>query len=383
MPFEVAEREGVDRRRRVAAARAGRVAAGGVVEIADPAAGGRVESGRRREAGVRPQGAVAAQIDRVVGAGDRRDRHRDLGLERKGEQRAAELDDRSRLQIEGEIAGLDEGDGIRVGLGEVAANDVCKRAGLREGDRPGGADHGHRLDPAAAVRRDLDREVVRSGEAEFGAAGIAGLEHEGRVVCRRRLGQAHAHVAVAFVAGGEQYRVAFHRQPVGGVGRGVDAQHAHGGGQVGRRQRLPVGAAPGDEHGLVDKPSVPAGARRVKHPFAVLPRDDVVLVELPGAGGVRADDVAVAVRGIVGGRGKVAVENRELHERIQCADRFVVGDVGLRLLRQDVGNVEYGRAVHVASVSSGGAVSTASAQLCRGNDRRSEQAGDGFVFPAG
>ena len=117
-----------------------------------------------------------------------------------------------------------------------------------------------------------------------------------------------------------------------------------------RARRDPVRAVPEEELVLVREPRAPALARRVEGPGAVLPRRDFAGLARPGAGRAGGDDVAVAVGGGAGWAREVLVEDHQLHEGVERAQRLVVRDVLLGLGRDDVGQDQVGRAVHALRV---------------------------------
>src|SRR5690606_14980409 len=87
----------------------------------------------------------------------------------------------------------------------------------------------------------------------------------------------------------------------------------------------------------------------VEHPAIVLPRGNAVLLPLPCAQRGRADNVPVALPGFGGRLGTVAVDDAELHDRVQRPDSLIMRDMLLRLAGHDVGQVEIGSTFHAAS----------------------------------
>src|SRR5687767_7632496 len=96
-------------------------------------------------------------------------------------------------------------------------------------------------------------------------------------------------------------------------------------------ERRPGAGKPGVQPGLVGDPGEPTRVRDVEGPGAVLPGGDGAGLSGPGAGGAGADDVAVAGRGRARRGAQVLVEDHEMDEGVEGAQRLVVGDVLLCL----------------------------------------------------
>ena len=82
--------------------------------------------------------------------------------------------------------------------------------------------------------------------------------------------------------------------------------------------------------------------RREEPPGAEIEQRDLARLAGEGAGGVRADEVAVAFRGRGRRRIAAALLDGELHERIESGERLVVGDMLLRLRRGEQRQGEMG-----------------------------------------
>ena len=143
---------------------------------------------------------------------------------------------------------------------------------------------------------------------------------------------------------GPERRVELGRERVARIRGGADAEQR----QVlqHRRQRRGPGRPVEDQQqALVLDPRPPAGPRHEPHPGAVDPVGDAAVPAGPVAGGARGDDVAVAVGRAARRRGQVAVEHGELHQPVEQPQRLVVGDVLLRLAREQVRQQEVGAGV--------------------------------------
>ena len=149
-----------------------------------------------------------------------------------------------------------------------------------------------------AVRRHLEDEVGVAGEADFRPARPAALEEQRGGVAVGLLVDDEADVAGAAVGrldAGEQHRLAAHRQPVGGVGGGVDAE------LVDRRRqaadRHPAASLVHQQHtGGASKASQPcSGVSKSQAPSTKARQ--LAVVAGPVAGAARGNDVAVALAG--------------------------------------------------------------------------------------
>src|SRR5690606_18206626 len=79
---------------------------------------------------------------------------------------------------------------------------------------------------------------------------------------------------------------------------------------------------------------------RKEVPGSVLKRRDLALAAFPCSGGWGCDDVPVTLGRFGGRRSQIAVEHAKLHDRVEKLQAFIVGDVLLRLGRQDEGQFE-------------------------------------------
>ena len=146
----------------------------------------------------------------------------------------------------------------------------------------------------------------------------------------------------------EQRGWAFHGQAVGGVRSGVNADESYrvDAGNSSTSQR-PLGAVEHDELGFIGDINQPAAARHEKAPGPILPSGDVQGLTAPSAAGGGSNDVAVAVGDGCRRSGHCAAGHRKLYERIQRAQRLVVGDMLLRLGCSEVGKAKIRGRIHL------------------------------------
>ncbi len=194
-------------------------------------------------------------------------------------------------------------------------------------------------------------QVVVAGKADLGAARPAGLIDEGGRAGRRGLVELQPQVAGSGrgVVMGEQHGVGLDREPVGRVGLRVDAYERRGIDGPDAGEPDPCGPVEHQRRFLVGHPGDPAFVRREEGPGLVLERGDPAVLALPRPGRGIGDDVALALGGFVRRRGAAPACDCKLDEGVQLPQRLVVGDVLLRLRRQDVGKPEIGGRVQDAS----------------------------------
>ena len=141
----------------------------------------------------------------------------------------------------------------------------------------------------------------------------------------------------------EQSRIEFRGKTVQAVGDRAEAEPL----QVVDLLRngthsLPIRAVEEDEQILRLHVDEPSGMRCEEPPGAEIEQRDMAGLAGEGAGGVRADEVAVAFRGRGRRRIAAALLDGKLHERIESGERLVVGDMLLRLRRGDERQSEMG-----------------------------------------
>ncbi|CAM4052040.1 hypothetical protein CESP606_21315 [Cereibacter sphaeroides] len=144
---------------------------------------------------------------------------------------------------------------------------------------------------------------------------------------------------------GEERGGARHREAVGGIGRGGDAQR----GKFRQKadQRAPALGGEDEPRSLGQHEGLPARLRGEETPDRRLrvPDRKGLLPPCPGPFGARAHQMP-RPRGRGGGRrGAVAVEHGGLDQHIEPLQRLVVGHMFLRLGRQDVGKRQDRRGV--------------------------------------
>lgn len=114
---------------------------------------------------------------------------------------------------------------------------------------------------------------------------------------------------------------------------------------------LPVAAVKVEPAGFARAPGGPSLGGGVERPCAVLEGGNGAVPAFPCAGRRRRDDVAVAIGGRGRRLGPRPVDDRQTRQAVEPADRFIVGHVGLRLKRHDVGQGEVGAGLHGVSLS--------------------------------
>lgn len=140
------------------------------------------------------------------------------------------------------------------------------------------------------------------------------------------------------------------------IGIGADAEHRDRG--FVRQRDLPPQAAVEDlQLRLRCEPCPPAEARGEIIPGAILPCGNLVRAAGPGSGRLSCDQVACAVRHrFIGGvrRALTFFADRQVDERIEEKQGLIVGDVFLRLRRQNEGHCKVRAIVaHVAPLGEG------------------------------
>ena len=295
-----------------------------------------------------PQDSAGPQV-RHFGQGDnarvnRPDRARpadnDIALVAVGDAAAATSNQRRPIAAQLHLARCGVQPQRPVGGGHRIARLAAQmqRRGQRDlACRPGGQQGGIECRP---VRTDLDGKVVRPCGAHLGAARKPGLEQQAcRVRCRRL-------VDLDLMPGAcmrQQGRRRRHRQPVCGIRGRRNPKPRHRDAPVRR----------GFPHRTVEHRSLafchhlrrPACQRHDELPPRRRIKRDPAGLACPKAGRPDRHDMAVPDRRRGGRHGQVAGQHRQLHHHVQKAQRLVVGDVLLRLRRQDQGQLQDGRGV--------------------------------------
>ena len=191
---------------------------------------------------------------------------------------------------------------------------------------------GHGGRKRGAVRADLHRQIVVAHQPDLGPRQVILLKHHTRGCACKGLVDRHL-VATGRI--GEQSGRRFHRQSIGRAGG-----HRHP--QLGELHRTgqfvdPGGSVENLHLGGGGVIGLPAAQRREELPGRAIPHGNVLAMPSPGPAWPRRHDIAIPQGGQGRRRGQIASRDRKLHHHIQKPQGLVVGDMFLRLRRQDMG----------------------------------------------